>query len=240
MTKSNTKSFVCAGIDVAKATLSYALTQGGASECANTVEGRSEMIAFFKSRGVRRVGLESTGSYHFAAAEDLRAAGFEVVVLQPMQVKAYAKFKLQRAKSDAIDANLIARCTEECDDPRAAADARLAPLAEHLTMIEHLADDIARAKTRRDRYRDPRLRELIETDIKEKTALKKAEMQRLLKAVRAHKDLARKLELLFSIEGFCTSFRQKPWGCGYRGVAPRALARAPPPPPRPPFNGTPP
>lgn len=131
----------------------------------------------------------------------MRAAGFDVVVLQPVQVKAYARFKLQRAKSDPIDAGLIAQCTAAWDEQRDAPDDRLTPFAEHLTMIEQIEEDIARAKVRRERYRDPRLKRMIEDEIKQKTALKRAELRLLLKAVRAHKDLARKLHLLHSIQG---------------------------------------
>jgi transposase len=200
--ETSTKACVCAGIDVGKASLAYALAGGGGSmRCANTAEGRARMIAFLARQEVRRVGMESTGAYHFEAAEELRAAGFEVVVLQPMQVNAYAKFKLQRAKSDPIDAALIAQCTAAVDAQRATPDPRLAPLAEHLTMIEQIEDDIARAKVRRDRYRDPRLKRLIEDDIKHKSALKRAELRLLLEAARAHKDFARKLHLLQSIQG---------------------------------------
>ena len=202
MKTSSTKACRCAGIDVGKASLAYAVADGdGPRHCANTAEGRAQMIAFLKSRDVRRVGMESTGSYHFEAADDLRAAGFDVVVLQPVQVKAYARFKLQRAKSDPIDAGLIAQCTAAWDEQRDAPDDRLTPFAEHLTMIEQIEEDIARAKVRRERYRDPRLKRMIEDEIKQKTALKRAELRLLLKAVRAHKDLARKLHLLHSIQG---------------------------------------
>jgi len=202
MKETTTKACVCAGIDVGKASLAYAVAGGsGPLRCANTAEGRAQMVAFLMSQSVQRVGMESTGAYHFEAADDLRAAGFEVVVLQPMQVKAYAKFKLQRAKSDPIDADLIAQCTAATDTRRDAPDTRLAPLAEHLTMIEQIEEDIARAKVRRERYRDPRLKRMLEDEIKQKTALKRAELRLLLKAVRAHKDLARRLGLLHSIQG---------------------------------------
>lgn len=202
MSKTSTKSCVCAGIDVGKASLAYALADGGGSfRCANTVAGRVQMIAFFKSHSVTRIGMESTASYHFEAADDLRAEGFDVVILLPKQVKAYATFKLQRAKSDPIDADLIAQCTAAYDAPRAAPDPRMTPLAEHLTLIDQISEDIARAKTRRDRFREPRYKELIEKEIKEKTQLKRTEVALLLEAVRAHEDLAHRLALLFSIEG---------------------------------------
>jgi transposase len=170
-------------------------------ESANSVEGRARLVVFLKRHNVRRVGMEASGGYEIEVAAELRAAGLEVVVFQPMQVKAYARFKLQRAKSDPIDAVLIAQCTAACDRVRDAPDPRLAAFAEHLTMIEQIEDDIARAKVRRERYRDPRLKRMIEDEIKQKAALKRAELRLLLKAVRAHKDLARKLHLLHSIQG---------------------------------------
>jgi transposase len=202
MEKVNTKNRVCAGVDIGKSTLFYAVAgDTKPSQSANTIEGRAQMIAFLKRREVRRVGMEASGGYEIEVADDLRAAGFEVVVFQPMQVKAYGRFQLKRAKSDPIDALLIAQCTAASDTSREAPDPRLAPFAEHLTMIEQIEEDIARAKTRRERFRDPRLKQVIEDEIKRKTIEKRNEIKALLKAVRAHKDLARKIELLFSIQG---------------------------------------
>lgn len=202
MGKHSTKTRVCAGIDVGKSSLSFAVAGGGgAGRCDNTPEGRARLVVALQDAGVDRVGLESTGSYHFEIAEDLRAADFEVVVLQPVQVKAYATFKLKRAKSDPIDAVLIAHCVAAADDPRGTPEPRLAPLAEHLTLIEQIDEDLVRAKTRRDRYRDPRLRQCIEDEIKRLSALKRAELRLLLAAVRADKELAHRLALLTSIEG---------------------------------------
>ena len=56
----------------------------------------------------------------------LRGAGFTVVVLQPMQVRAYALFLLQRAKTDKIDAALIAACAAAVQTIHAPPDPRLA------------------------------------------------------------------------------------------------------------------
>jgi transposase len=198
----NTKESVCAGVDIGKSTLFFALAEGGKpSQCANTVEGRAQLIAFLKRHRVRRVGMEASGGYEIEVADELRAAGLEVVVFQPMQVRAYGRFKLKRAKSDPIDAVLIAQCTAACEASRDAPDPRLAPFAEHLTMIEQIEHDIARAKTRRERFRDPRLRQRLEDEIKRMTVEKRKEIRELLKALRAHGDLARKIALLMSIQG---------------------------------------
>ena len=47
----------------------------------------------------------------------LRDKGFSVLVLQPMQVKAYARMHLHRAKNDKLDAALIAACAASIDQP---------------------------------------------------------------------------------------------------------------------------
>ena len=52
----------------------------------------------------------------------LRDKGFTVLVLQPLQVKAYARVHLRRAKNDKLDAVLIAACTATIDQPRIAPD----------------------------------------------------------------------------------------------------------------------
>jgi len=202
MKEASTQRLVCGGIDIGKDRLDYALAGADrAMNCANTAKGRSQMIAFLKEKSVRRVGLEASGSYEIEVVDALRAAGFQVAVLQPNQVRAYGQFKRKRAKSDPIDAILIADCAAALDQLRDPPDPRLASLAEHLTFIEQIQEDIARLKTRRDRFRDPRVKEEIEGEIKRLAARKRQELRLLMKAVRAHTDLARKLHLLLSIQG---------------------------------------
>ena len=60
---------------------------------------------------VKRIGIEASGGYEQPVVTELRRKRFVVVVFQPAQVRAYAKFHLQRAKNDKIDAALIAACT---------------------------------------------------------------------------------------------------------------------------------
>ena len=75
--------------------------------------------------GVVRVGVEATGGYERGVVAHLRAAaGFIVLVLQSMQVRAFARVHLRRAKNDALDAALIAACAATIDQPRIEPDAR--------------------------------------------------------------------------------------------------------------------
>jgi transposase len=131
----------------------------------------------------------------------LRAAGFTVLVLQPMQVKAFGRVHLRRAKNDDLDAVLIAACTATLDPPKIAPDPRMADLAQNLTFLEQSEEDIARFKTRLEHIDDPRLRSLVSSDIRRLKARRTAQIRSLAKHLRGHDDLAKRLELVLSIPG---------------------------------------
>ncbi len=167
----------------------------------NGPAGFPKIIEYFRSHGVTRVGIESTGIYHREVTRALRAAGFTVDVLQPKQVKAYAQFRLQRAKSDAIDAKLIARCTADLDRPCRVHDPRLEAFAERLTMLDQLVEDVACLKTRRESFRDPHVLDLLNGQIAALEKVIAAERKTLMEAVKKHADLKRRYALLESIRG---------------------------------------
>lgn len=131
----------------------------------------------------------------------MREAGFEVAVLQPRQVRAFALFRLKLAKNDRLDAALIARCAAELDTVRAAPDPRLAPLAEHLRLIEQLEADLARARTRGEAYRTPRLQRALAREADRLARRVKAELLLLGKSVAASAELAQRLALIESVQG---------------------------------------
>jgi transposase len=150
---------------------------------------------------VKRVGIEASGGYEQAAVARLRRDGFVVIVFQPMQVRAYAKFHLQRAKNDRIDAALIALCTAATQKVHLPPDPRLAPFAEHLTLVEQITEDISHIKTRRESCRNQRIRRLWDVEIARLKGLLKIELRALIAAIRQHHDLAERLDLIASIGG---------------------------------------
>jgi transposase len=124
-----------------------------------------------------------------------------VIVFQPAQVRAYATFHLQRAKNDKPDAALIAQCTAAARKIHAPPDPRLAPLAADLTLIEQITEDIAQLKTRREMSRAARIRQFWTDEIARRKALLRGEFKALLAAIRAHADLAARLDLINSVDG---------------------------------------
>ena len=191
-----------AGIDTGKFKLDIALHAAPDTlELSNDDAGHEFLIDWLRARAVERVGIEASGGYEKGVTAALRRAGFLVIVLQPRQVRHYAGFKLQRAKSDRIDAALIASCTAFHQAPLQASDPRLEPLAEALTLIDQLSQDIARWKTRRESFRQAEQRALAQTEIKRLRCWRDRERAKLARALRDHVDLARRLELLLSIPG---------------------------------------
>jgi transposase len=199
MSKDNT---VCAGIDTGKSKLDIAIDASAERlQVDNSPAGHQALSAWLRQRAVERVGIEASGGYEQAVVSLLRADGLVVIVFQPLQVRAYAKFVLQHAKNDKIDAALIARCTAAATDIHEPTDARLIPLAQHLTMIEQLTEDVGQIKTRREACREERIRAFWKQEINRLKVLLNGELKQLLVAIRAHRDLAERLDLIASVDG---------------------------------------
>jgi transposase len=192
-----------AGIDTSKDKLDIAITgRPGTFTVPNTKPGWTELAARLDQAGVGRVGIEATGGYERRVVRHLQAAGVHVLTLQPNQVKAWGVFRLQRAKSDSIDATLIAACTAVIDDShKLPPDPRFDALADCLTFIEQNEDDKARFKTRLEHTTDRRLRGIYQRDIDRLEKRRATEIKRLIATLCQHDDLAKRFGLLLTIPG---------------------------------------
>jgi transposase len=198
----DTPARLAAGIDVSKRKLDVAIT--GSLErftAPNDAAGHAVIAERLQSLGIQRVGLEASGHYEAAVVQHLRQRDFVVLVLDPGQVHGWRRFQKRRAKTDPIDAALIAEVTAAVDLPRQAPDPRLAPLAEHLTLIEQLAEDIARLKTRLERYSEAAPLRFLKAEIQRLTKCRARQLARLIGLLRAAPDLARRFDILLSIPG---------------------------------------
>jgi transposase len=195
-------NMVCAGIDTGKRKLDVALNERSEQlQVDNDPDGYRALSAWLRQHRVKRVGIEASGGYEQEVVAQLRRDRFVVVVFQPGQVRAYAKFLLQRAKNDKIDARLIAACTAAVKKIHAPPDPRLAPFAERMTLIDQLTDQRDRCKGYRESCRDPYRRQFWKDEIARCDKLLKAELKALAAAIRMHRDLAERLDLIESIDG---------------------------------------
>lgn len=100
-----TQTSMTAGIDTSKANLDIAVhDRADLWQVDNTPTGWRLLVAEFCKAGVTRVGIEASGGYERGVVEHLPTKGFTVLVPQPIQVKAYARVHLRRAKNDKLDA----------------------------------------------------------------------------------------------------------------------------------------
>jgi transposase len=193
---------VCAGIDTGKRKLDVAIDGSGAPlQVENTAEGHKVLLAWLQRHKVKRIGIEASGGYEQPVVAALRRKRFVVIVFQPAQVRAYAKFHLQRAKNDKIDAALIAACTAAVKQIYPAPDPRLSPFAEQLTMIDQIGEDIMKLKNRIETCRNERIRAVWKEDIARLAKRQRTELKALAAAIRQYPDLAERLELIHSVGG---------------------------------------
>jgi transposase len=196
------RTTICAGIDTGKRKLDVALDcSPDQLQIDNTPEGYKVLLDWLRQHRVKRIGIEASGGYEQAVVAELRRKRFVVVVFQPAQVRAYAKFHLRWAKNDKIDAALIATCTAAVKKIYAPPDPRLLPFAEHLTMIDQIKEDIARLKNRLETSRDPRIQQTWKQEIARLEQCERIEFKALVAAIRKHRDLAERLFLIHSVDG---------------------------------------
>jgi transposase len=200
-TKMTQDSTPAAGVDIGKHSLDLAFPGEPTTQLPNTPEGHTALLEACQARGVTRVGLEASGGYERALVRALRGAGLDVIVFQPRQVHGFRTWHGRRAKTDRVDAALLAACAGQHEPGRPGPDPRLAALAEPLRLVEQIGADIAQAKTRREAYESQAIRAAITTEIARLTAWRAAELKAVAAALRAHPDLARRLELVLSVPG---------------------------------------
>ena len=195
-------NMVCAGIDIGKRKLDVAVCGAKASlQVDNTSAGHEKLVRWLQRHKVERVGVEATGGYEQGVVQALRRESIPVVVFQPIQVRAYARFRLKLAKNDKIDANLIAACVASVDNVRAPPDPRFEAFAAAQTLIDQLTDDIVLYKTRLETARDEFSRAFWKGEIAGRKAQLRGVFKTLRTDMRAHADIAAKLDLITSVEG---------------------------------------
>jgi transposase len=107
---------VVVGIDVSKATLDVALVPGGEQfQASNDADGIEGLAKRLKAAAVDLVVMEATGGYETAVATRLIGAGLRVAVVNARQIRDFAKATGRLAKSDRIDARVIAAFGEVVD-----------------------------------------------------------------------------------------------------------------------------
>lgn len=161
------------GIDVSKKRLDvFVAPSGERISVSNEPDGHVELRDRLTQTKAERIVLEATGGLELPVVGVLAAAGLPVVVVNPRQVRDFAKAKGRLAKTDAIDAEIIAAFAE-------AIRPELRPIANE--EAQEFAELVARR------------RQLVEMRTAEKTRFLQAVGARLRAKIRAHIEMLEKM-----------------------------------------------
>ncbi len=154
---------VTVGIDVSKDRLDVAVRPSGeVFAVERNAAGLDGLAARLREIAPHVVALEATGGFETVAAASLSAAGFPVVVVNPAQIRAFAKALGQRAKTDPIDAAVIARFAEATrPEPRPLPDEATRLLADLVGRRRQIVEMIGAERQRERRMTTPHLRKSI-------------------------------------------------------------------------------
>ena len=154
------------GIDVSKGTLDvFVTTTGEVQQFLNTQTDIQRLAKHLKPLSPALVVLEATGGFERLVAAELFAAGLPVVIVNPRQVRNFAKATGLLAKTDALDAQVIAEFAQ-------AVKPAIRDIPDEHT--HELADLLARR------------RQLIDMIVAEECRLKQAKFKTLQRGIKAH------------------------------------------------------
>jgi transposase len=148
-----------AGIDVSKARLDvFVLPKRLSLAVTNDDDGIGTLSKRLQREGVERVVLEATGGLEYAAARRLSDAGIAVSRVQPGRVRAFRRFIGRLAKTDALDAELMARFALAMPDdvdraiPSRHSEAIRSLSARRRQIVDLLVQEKTRLKSCRDAF----------------------------------------------------------------------------------------
>jgi len=151
------------GIDVSKDRLDVAVRPSGETFFVErNARGLEVLVVRLRELSPHIIALEATGGFETIAAAALAGAGLPVVIVNPAQIRAFAKAIGRHAKTDPIDANVIAHFAEATKPQvRPLPDEATRVLADLVTRRRQIVEMIGAERQREKRITVPRLKKSI-------------------------------------------------------------------------------
>ena len=156
------------GIDVSKDRLDVHVLPSGQAFCvARNAEGLESLIAALRPLSPALVVLEATGGFELTVAAALTGASVPLAVVNPRQIRDFARATGRLAKTDALDAQMIALFAERIrPEPRPVSDAEALALAELVARRRQVVEMIGMESNRKRQTHHARVQRMIETTLK--------------------------------------------------------------------------
>lgn len=135
--------------------------------CAHDEAGLAALVQRLQALSPTMVVLEATGGYHVPVAAAVASAGIPVAVVNPRQIRDYARATGQLAKTDALDARAIARFAEAVKPavrPLPSEDAQR--LSALVARRRQLVEMLGMETNRRHQARDRKLQRQVDAHVK--------------------------------------------------------------------------
>jgi len=189
------------GVDISKLTLDvYLHPQATACQFPNTAAGIKALLEWLGQTSVHRVIFEPTGAYHRGLERQLGDAGVLMVKINPLQARRFAEAIGQRAKTDAVDAAMLARFGAlDALQTRPVVSQTISDMKELLVARRGLVKDRVAAANRNHVLRSPLLRRLVDQRLRQ-VERQIAAIDAALRALcQADAELKARLDILVSI-----------------------------------------
>jgi transposase len=159
-------SFV--GIDVSKDRLDVHVRPSGLIfAVARDGKGLEQLTAQIRDLAPALIVLEATGGFEITVAAALASAGLPLAVVNPRQIRDFARATGRLAKTDTLDAQIIALFAERIrPEPRPIADADSQALAELMARRRQVIEMIGMETNRYRQSRNPRVQRTIKATLK--------------------------------------------------------------------------
>lgn len=190
------------GIDISKETLDvHRLPDGARCRFTNDKTGHQALIAWIGTP-VTRIVFEPTGPYHRALERALAAADLPLVKVNPRQARRFAEATGKLAKTDRLDAAMLARMGALLElEARPARTQTLSELKELHMAREALVKDRTAARNRQKTLTLTLLKRQITERLNQIQRQIAAIEAAILATIQADPDLARRMAILVSIPG---------------------------------------
>jgi transposase len=192
-----------AGIDIAKDRLDVCLCPDGATRhFPNDARGHRALIAWLSNYAIQRVVFEPTGAYHRVLERSLASAGLPLAKINPRHARRFAEALGQLAKTDRLDAALLARFGALLEPPtRPALSPTLDTMKELLVARQALIKDRTAALNRQKIVRSSLVRRHLAQRLRQIAHQLAALEAHLLSLCQGDAALAPRLAILMSIPG---------------------------------------
>ena len=191
------------GIDISKDYLdAYSAPEGRTARFGNDKSGFRRLLAWIDAR-VERIAYEPTGPWHRSFEETLLEAGLPLYSINPYQVRCFARSQGRRAKTDQVDARMLALMAATHDDLRPVRPRSqvLRDLTELHGVREALVEARLAVKARSEQLRHVLAKRFNREQLRQIERQLRTIEGAIRALLRQDADLARKAEILNSVPG---------------------------------------